>query len=137
MNYIENTYICLAAPLLLAILLLTPALGLLGTRWGVYDRKKALSKTCTAASLNTTPYRVTLDRDKWKGESAFCKEQGTVKGFGSQIQSPDGSLRIYRYFVPLILLTASLFLLSVYRPRTLRVSYGQEDTNIMNINMEQ
>ncbi len=37
--------------------------------------------------------------------------------------------------VPLILLTASLFLLSVYRPRTLRVSYGQEDTNIMNINM--
>lgn len=37
--------------------------------------------------------------------------------------------------VPLILLIASLFLLSVYRPRTLRVSYGQEDTNIMNINM--
>ena len=85
------------------------ALGLLGTLWGVYDRKKALSKTCTAASLNTTPYRVTLDRDKWKGESAFCKEQGTVKGFGSQIQSPDGSLRIYRYFVPLILLTAVVF----------------------------
>ena len=37
--------------------------------------------------------------------------------------------------VPLILLIASLFLLNVYRPRTLRVNYGQEDTNIMNINM--
>lgn len=37
--------------------------------------------------------------------------------------------------VPLILLTASLFLLNVYRPRTLQSSYGQEDTNIMNINV--
>ena len=37
--------------------------------------------------------------------------------------------------VPLVLLTASLFLLRVYRPRALRTDYGQEDTNIMNINV--
>lgn len=36
--------------------------------------------------------------------------------------------------VPLILLAASLFLLNVYRPRALRLSFSQEDTNIMNIN---
>ena len=37
--------------------------------------------------------------------------------------------------VPLVLLTASLLLLRVYRPRALRTDYGQEDTNIMNINV--
>ncbi len=37
--------------------------------------------------------------------------------------------------IPLVLLTASLFLLRVYRPRSLRLGYGQEDTNIMNINV--
>lgn len=37
--------------------------------------------------------------------------------------------------VPLVLLSASLILLRVYRPRALRTDYGQEDTNIMNINV--
>ena len=36
--------------------------------------------------------------------------------------------------VPLVLLTISLLLLGVYRPRAMRLDYGQEDTNIMNIN---
>lgn len=36
--------------------------------------------------------------------------------------------------VPLVLLAASLFLLNVYRPRSLRLRFNQEDTNIMNIN---
>ena len=80
------------------------ALCLLGALWGIYDRKKALAKTCSTVCLNTTPYRVTLDQDRWKGESAFCKELGTTAQFGSQIQSPDGAMRLYRYFVPLILL---------------------------------
>ena len=82
------------------------ALCLLGSLWGIYDRKKALAKTCSTVCLNTTPFRVTLDQDRVKGESAFCKETGTTAGFGSQIQSPDGSMRLYRYVVPVILLAA-------------------------------
>ncbi len=87
------------------------ALSLLGTLWGLYDRKSGLVKTCATASLSTEPYRVTLDRDRWKGHSAFCKEQGTTEQFGSQIQSPDGAIRIYRLFVPLILIAVVLFAL--------------------------
>lgn len=87
------------------------ALTLLGTLWGIYDRKKGLAKTCATASMSASPYRVTLDRDKWKGESAFCKEQGTAEQFGSQIQSPDGAMRAYQLFVPLILVAVVLFAL--------------------------
>lgn len=87
------------------------ALILLGTLWGTYDRKKGLAKTCATASLSSSPYRVTLDHDKWKGSSAFCKEQGTTEQFGSQIQSPDGAMRVYQLFVPLILVAVVLFAL--------------------------
>lgn len=85
------------------------ALSLLGAMWGTYDRKKGLAKTCDTASLSASPYRVTLDQDKWKGGSAFCKEQGTTEQFGSQVQSPDGSIRMYQFSVPLILVAVALF----------------------------
>lgn len=87
------------------------ALVLLGTQWGIYDRKKALAKTCATASMSAEPYRVTLDQDKWKGQKAFCKEQGTTAQFGSQLQSPDGAIRVYQLFVPLILVAVVLFAL--------------------------
>ncbi|MDY4953059.1 MAG: hypothetical protein SO073_00265 [Candidatus Onthomonas sp.] len=87
------------------------ALILLGCLWGTYDRKKGLAKTCSTASLSSSPYRVTLDHDEWKGGSAFCKEQGTTEQFGSQIQSPDGAMRVYQLFVPLILVAVVLFAL--------------------------
>lgn len=82
------------------------ALSLFGAMWGAYDRKKALYISCRAVSSVSEPYRVTLDEDKWAGTPAFDKEPGTVKGFGSQIQSVDGAIRLCRPVVPLLLVLA-------------------------------
>ena len=86
------------------------ALTLLGTLWGSMTEKGA-GQDLRYCQYVRIPYRVTLDRDKWKGESAFCKEQGTAEQFGSQIQSPDGAMRAYQLFVPLILVAVVLFAL--------------------------
>lgn len=82
------------------------ALSLFGAMWGAYDRKKALYISCRTVSGTAEPYRVTLDEDKWDGAPAFDKEAGTTQGFGSQIQSMDGSTRICRIVVPFLLIGA-------------------------------
>lgn len=85
--------------------------SILACLWGLYDRKKGLAKACETASLSASPYRVTLDSDKWEGRSAFAKESGTAEQFGAQIQSPDGAQRIQQIFVPLVFVAAVLFAL--------------------------
>ena len=85
--------------------------SILACLWGLYDRKKGLAKACETASLSASPYRVTLDSDKWEGRSAFAKESGTAEQFGAQIQSPDGAQRIQQVVVPLVFVAAVLFAL--------------------------
>ena len=85
--------------------------SILACLWGLYDRKMGLAKACETASLSASPYRVTLDSDKWEGRSAFAKESGTVEQFGAQIQSPDGAQRIQQVVVPLVFVAAVLFAL--------------------------
>ncbi len=85
--------------------------SILACLWGLYDRKKGLAKACETASLSASPYRVTLDSDKWEGRSAFAKESGTAEQFGAQIQSPDGAQRIQQVVVPLVFIAAVLFAL--------------------------
>lgn len=85
--------------------------SILACLWGMYDRKKGLAKACETASLSSSPYRVTLDSDKWEGRSAFTKEAGSTEQFGAQIQSPDGAQRVHQIFVPLALIAAVLFAL--------------------------
>lgn len=85
--------------------------SILACLWGLYDRKKGLAKACETASLSASPYRVTLDSDKWEGRSAFAKESGTAEQFGAQIQSPDGAQRIQQVAVPLVVVAAVLFAL--------------------------
>lgn len=81
-------------------------LGLFFAMIGAYQRKLALYLSCRTAAGAGEPYRVTLDAGKWKNLPAFHKEAGSAKDFGSQIQSPDGSERIYRSCVPIILVAA-------------------------------
>lgn len=82
--------------------------SLLCAVWGAYDRKYALHIACRTVAASTEPYRVTLDDNKWDGTGAFNKEAGTEEGFGRQIQSLDGAERLYRIFVPVLLIAAVL-----------------------------
>lgn len=82
--------------------------SLFGAALGAYQRKRGLFMSCRTAAGAAEPYRVTLDENKWNGVSAFSKETGTAKGFGSQIQSMDGAERIYRIWVPLLGLAAAV-----------------------------
>ncbi len=84
------------------------AFSLLCSVWGAYDRKRALYISCRSIATSAEPYRVTLDDNKWDGASAFNKEVGTEEGFGRQIQSLDGAERLYRIFVPILLIAAVL-----------------------------
>lgn len=106
---IDNLWYCLVGREGLLPFAALASCSILACLWGVYDRKKGLSKACQTASLSVSPYRVTLDSDKWEGRSAFAKEAGTTEQFGAQIQSPDGAQRVQRIFVPLILLVAVIF----------------------------
>lgn len=106
---IDNLWYCLIGREGLLPFSALASCSILACLWGVYDRKKGLAKACQTASLSVSPYRVTLDSDKWEGRSAFAKETGTTEQFGAQIQSPDGAQRLQRVFVPLILLAALLF----------------------------
>ncbi|MCD8334527.1 MAG: hypothetical protein LUC35_04085 [Clostridiales bacterium] len=80
--------------------------SLFGAAWGAYDRKKALYLSCRVASNSSQPYRVTLDENQWDGISGFNREEGTVEGFGSQVQGMDGAQRIYRTWTPVLIVAA-------------------------------
>ena len=80
--------------------------GLFFAMIGTYQKKMGLYMSCRTVAGAAQPYRVTLDEGKWKNMPAFCKEAGSAKDFGSQIQSPDGAERIYRVCVPVLIAAA-------------------------------
>ena len=80
--------------------------GLFFAMIGAYQKKMALYMSCRTVAGAAQPYRVTLDEAKWKNMPAFCKEVGTARDFGSQVQGPDGSERIYRVCVPVLIAAA-------------------------------
>lgn len=87
------------------ISMLCLALGL----WGRYLKLLSLRTTCRTAQTAKTPYLVTLDEGKWDGRSVFAKWSGSIDGFGSQIQSDDGSMRLLRPVAGLLVLACILF----------------------------
>ena len=80
--------------------------GLFFAMIGAYQKKMALYMSCRTVAGAAQPYRVTLDEAKWKNMPAFCKEAGSARDFGSQIQSPDGAERIFRICVPVLIAAA-------------------------------
>lgn len=81
------------------------ALGL----WGKYLKQLTRRISCRTAAAAKTPYLVTLDEDKWDGRAAFTKWPGAVEGFGSQIQSDDCAVRVFRPMALLLILACLLF----------------------------
>lgn len=78
--------------------------GLFFLLHGSYHKRCALRLTCRTAASTATPYRVTLDPEKWDDRGAYAKWSGDSQGFGSQIQADDGAQRIFRRICPLLFL---------------------------------
>ncbi|MGM9607137.1 MAG: hypothetical protein ACI3XJ_06490 [Oscillospiraceae bacterium] len=76
---------------------------------GRYLKRLSLRVSCRTAVAAKTPYLVTLDEDKWDGRAVFAKWSGTTEGFGSQIQSDDGAMRVFRPMAVLLILACLLF----------------------------
>lgn len=72
---------------------------------GVYRRTRATRLACRTAAACQTPYAITLDEDKWNGDSSYAKHPATAAGFGSQIRGEDGCQRIFRVASPILLIT--------------------------------
>lgn len=87
------------------ISMLCLALGL----WGRYLKLSSLRAACRTAQTAKTPYLVTMDEGKWDGRSVFTKWSGSIDGFGSQIQSDDGAMRLLRPAAGLLVLACILF----------------------------
>lgn len=102
MNFLNPREGCLPYSL---ISMLCLALGL----WGRYLKLLSLRTACRTAQTAKTPYLVTLDEGKWDGRSVFAKWSGSIDGFGSQIQSDDGSMRLLRPAAALLVLACVLF----------------------------
>ena len=83
-------------------------LGLFCCMWGTYDKRQGLRLSCRTAASASEPYLVTLDPKSWNGRDAYAKWSGPAYGFGSQIQEEDGTQRLYRITVPLLLLGSLL-----------------------------
>ena len=77
--------------------------------WGKYLKRLGLRISCRTAAAARAPYAVTLDEEKWDGRAAFTKWSGTMEGFGSQIQSDDGAMRVQRPMAVLLILASVLF----------------------------
>lgn len=85
------------------------ALSLWAVAWGNCRKKQGLYLSCQMAAAISRPQRLTLDQGKWDNKGTFIKETGTAKGFGSQIQEPDGAQRVYRYAAPVMIVACLLF----------------------------
>lgn len=85
--------------------MLALALGL----WGKYMKRVTLRTFCRTAHAAKNPYLVTLDENRWDSRSVFTKWSGTTEGFGSQIQSDDGAMRIFRPMAGILILACLLF----------------------------
>ena len=83
-------------------------LGLFCCMWGTYDKRQGLRLSCRTAASASEPYLVTLDPKSWNGRDAYAKWSGPAHGFGSQIQEEDGTQKVYRITVPLLLLGSLL-----------------------------
>lgn len=77
--------------------------GLFFLLHGVYHKRCALRLSCRTAASTATPYRVTLDPEKWNDRGTYAKWSGDNQGYGSQIQTDDGAQRIFRRVCPLLL----------------------------------
>lgn len=84
------------------------AAGLFCAMWGTYSKRQGLRLSCRTAAAASEPYLVTLDTKSWNGRDAYAKWSGPAYGFGSQIQEPDGTERVLRYAVPLLMLGSLL-----------------------------
>ena len=85
--------------------------GLFFLLHGTYHGRCARRLACRTAALSATPYRITLDPDRWNDQDTYVKWSGSQEGFGSQIQADDGAQRIFRRFCPLLVLGDVLFAL--------------------------
>lgn len=79
--------------------------------WGRWDKQRGDRLSCRTAAQARSPYVVTLDDNKWSGRPGYCKWSGSLKGFGSQIQMPDGVQQVYRIAAPLLILACLLLAL--------------------------
>lgn len=77
-------------------------LGLFFLLHGSYHKKCAQRLSCRTAASSASPYRITLDPDKWNDKDTYAKWSGSQEGYGSQIQADDGAQRIFRRFCPLL-----------------------------------
>lgn len=80
---------------------------------GTYHKRRGLRLSCRTAAAASNPYVVTVDKAAWDGKDAYAKSSGSLEGFGSQIQEPDGSERVYRVAAPLLLIAGVLCALIV------------------------
>lgn len=85
------------------------ALSLWAVAWGNCRKKQGNYQACQMAAAVSQPQRLTLDQGKWDQKGTFVKEKGTAKGFGSQIQEPDGAQQVYRYAAPVMLFACLVF----------------------------
>lgn len=84
---------------------------------GMHHKRCANRLSCRTAAASSSPYRVTLDEGKWNGRDTYSKWSGDASHFGQQIQMADGAERIYRRFIPLILLVSTAFSLYIAATR--------------------
>ncbi|MEG0597307.1 MAG: hypothetical protein RR502_04590, partial [Oscillospiraceae bacterium] len=87
------------------------AFGILFGLWGRFLKRHGLRISCRTAAAAKAPYAVTLDEGKWNGRDTFCKWSGSLAGYGSQIQAPDGAQRVYRIASPLLAVFCVVFAL--------------------------
>ena len=85
------------------------ALSLWSVAWGNCRKKQGLYLSCQMAAAVSHPQRLTLDQGKWDNKGTFIKETGTTKGFGSQMQEPDGAQQVYRYAAPVMIAACLIF----------------------------
>ena len=85
--------------------------GLFFLLHGSYHKRCALRLSCRTAAASASPYRITLDPEKWNDKDTYAKWSGTQEGFGSQVQTDDGAQRIFRRFCPLLVIGNLVFAL--------------------------
>ncbi|MGM9593099.1 MAG: hypothetical protein ACI3U8_01980 [Candidatus Onthomonas sp.] len=85
------------------------ALSLWSVAWGNCRKKQGLYLSCQMAAAVSHPQRLTLDQGKWDNKGTFIKETGTTKGFGSQMQEPDGAQQVYQYAAPVMIAACLIF----------------------------
>ena len=82
--------------------------ALVFTLWGRRYKRRGDRISCRTVAQSRHPYVVTMDEAKWSGRPAYCKWSGSLRGFGSQVQTADGMQRVYRLAAPLLLLACLL-----------------------------